>query len=104
MRSARLLCLSLALLGAASVSEARDPPPAKTTAVVQQSDRPAVATTDFYQLGAAHHVGRFSTSIDGFWIDRSHEQVYIPDDGTFEFKAPSRAYGTVNASTIASPL
>ena len=38
MRSARLLCLSLALLCAASLSEARDPPPAKTTAVVQQSD------------------------------------------------------------------
>ncbi|MCU1233990.1 MAG: TonB-dependent receptor [Candidatus Solibacter sp.] len=61
--------------------------------VVQHREQPAVATTDFYQLGAAHHSGRFSTSIDGFWIDRSHEQVYIPDDGTFEFKSPSRAYG-----------
>ena len=26
-------------------------------------------------------------------IDRSNEQVYIPDDGTYEFKGPSRAYG-----------
>ncbi|MBI2680337.1 MAG: TonB-dependent receptor, partial [Candidatus Solibacter usitatus] len=26
-------------------------------------------------------------------IDHSNEQVYIPDDGTFEFKGPSRAYG-----------
>jgi len=26
-------------------------------------------------------------------IDRSNEQVYIPDDGSFEFKGPSRAYG-----------
>ena len=32
-------------------------------------------------------------SADIFWIDRSHEQVYIPDDGSFEFKGPSRAYG-----------
>ncbi|HEY8460701.1 MAG TPA: TonB-dependent receptor, partial [Blastocatellia bacterium] len=28
-----------------------------------------------------------------FLIDRSNEQVYIPDDGSFEFKGPSRAYG-----------
>ena len=26
-------------------------------------------------------------------IDRSNEMVYIPDDGSFEFKGPSRAYG-----------
>ena len=26
-------------------------------------------------------------------IDHSNEQVYIPDDGSFEFKGPSRAYG-----------
>ena len=30
---------------------------------------------------------------DLFLIDRSHEQVYVPDDGSFEFKGPSRAYG-----------
>ena len=28
-----------------------------------------------------------------FLIDHSNEQVYIPDDGSFEFKGPSRAYG-----------
>jgi outer membrane receptor protein involved in Fe transport len=28
-----------------------------------------------------------------FLIDRSNEQVYIPDDGSFEFRGPSRAYG-----------
>jgi len=28
-----------------------------------------------------------------FFIDRSNEQVYIPDDGSFEFKGPSRSYG-----------
>jgi outer membrane receptor protein involved in Fe transport len=61
--------------------------------VVQQPGQPAASTTDFYQVGSSQHYGRVSTSVDGFWIDRSHEQVYIPDDGTFEFKGPSRAYG-----------
>ena len=66
---------------------------ADARAVVQYPDNPRIATTDFYQLGATHHAGRFSTSADLFWIDRSHEQVYVPDDGTLEFKGPSRAYG-----------
>ena len=30
---------------------------------------------------------------DGFLIDRSHEQVYVPDDGSTELTGPSRAYG-----------
>jgi outer membrane receptor for monomeric catechols len=30
---------------------------------------------------------------DLFLIDRSNEQVYIPDDGSFEFLGPSRGYG-----------
>ncbi len=62
-------------------------------AVVQRPEQPRVATTDFYQAGVAHHLGRFSWSTDLFWIDRSNEMVYIPDDGSFEFKGPSRAYG-----------
>jgi outer membrane receptor protein involved in Fe transport len=61
--------------------------------VVQHPEQPAVSTTDFYQAGSAQHFGRISTSVDAFWIDRSNEQVYIPDDGSFEFKGPSRAYG-----------
>jgi outer membrane receptor protein involved in Fe transport len=61
--------------------------------VVQMPEAPKVATTDFYQLGAAYHLRRISVSTDTFLIDRSNEQVYIPDDGTFEFKGPSRAYG-----------
>lgn len=61
--------------------------------VVQRPDAPKVATTDFYQVGAAYHLRRLSISTDTFLIDRSNEQVYIPDDGTFEFKGPSRAYG-----------
>jgi outer membrane receptor protein involved in Fe transport len=31
--------------------------------------------------------------MDVFLINRSNEQVYIPDDGSFEFKGPSRSYG-----------
>jgi outer membrane receptor protein involved in Fe transport len=58
-----------------------------------QPDAPAVATTDFYQVGAAYHLRRFSLSTDMFLINRSNEQVYIPDDGSFEFKGPSRSYG-----------
>ncbi len=61
--------------------------------VVQRPDAPKVSTTDFYQVGTAHNLRRFSLSMDGFLINRSNEQVYIPDDGTFEFKGPSRAYG-----------
>jgi outer membrane receptor protein involved in Fe transport len=61
--------------------------------VVQRPGSPKVSTTGFYQLGASHHLHRFSLSTDVFLIDRSNEQVYIPDDGSFEFKGPSRSYG-----------
>lgn len=61
--------------------------------VVQQPDSPTVATTDFYQASVAYNKRRFSASADYFLIDHSNEQVYIPDDGTFEFKGPSRVTG-----------
>jgi len=61
--------------------------------VVQRPDAPKVSTTDFYQIGTSHNVRRISLSTDLFLIDRSNEQVYIPDDGTFEFKGPSRSFG-----------
>jgi outer membrane receptor protein involved in Fe transport len=61
--------------------------------VVQRPGLPRIATTDFYQAGSSQRMGRVSTSVDAFWIDRSHEQVYIADDGSFEFQGPSRAYG-----------
>jgi outer membrane receptor protein involved in Fe transport len=61
--------------------------------IVQQPSGPKVSTTDFYQLGAAYNSRRFSLSTDLFLIDHSNEQVYIPDDGSFEFRGPSRAYG-----------
>lgn len=61
--------------------------------VVQQPEGPKISTTDFYQLGLAYNTRRFSVSSDVFLIDRSNEQVYIPDDGSIEFQGPSRAYG-----------
>jgi outer membrane receptor protein involved in Fe transport len=61
--------------------------------VVQQPDKPKISTTDFYQVGVSQNFNRLSMSADLFLIDRSNEQVYIPDDGSFEFKGPSRAYG-----------
>ena len=62
-------------------------------AVVQMPNEPRVATTDFFQLGTSSNFGRVSLVTDVFLIDHSNEQVYIPDDGSFEFKGPSRAYG-----------
>jgi hypothetical protein len=61
--------------------------------VVQRPDSPRVATTDFFQLGESSNFGRFAFSGDAFLIDHSNELVYIPDDGSFEFKAPTRSYG-----------
>ncbi len=61
--------------------------------VVEKPESPRIATTDFYQAGASSNLGRFAFSADAFLIDHSNEQVYIPDDGSFEFKGPSRAYG-----------
>jgi len=61
--------------------------------VVQRPDAPRLATTDFYQTGVSTRWNRFSWSSDAFLIDHSNEQVYVPDDGSFELKGPSRAYG-----------
>ena len=61
--------------------------------VVQRPMSPRTSTTDFYQIGISHHLRRVSVSTDFFLIDRSHEQVYVPDDGSIELKGPGRAYG-----------
>jgi outer membrane receptor protein involved in Fe transport len=61
--------------------------------VVQNPSGPKVSTTDFYQAGTSYNVKKFSASGAFFFIDRSDEQVYIPDDGSFEFKGPTRSYG-----------
>ena len=61
--------------------------------VVRDATGPAIATTDFYQVGTSHSFKRISLSTDLFLIDHSNEQVYIPDDGSIEFAGPSRNYG-----------
>jgi outer membrane receptor protein involved in Fe transport len=61
--------------------------------IVEMPNSPRIAATNFYQLGAAYNSRRFSVSTDTFLIDRSNEQVYIPDHGTCEFKGASRSYG-----------
>src|SRR5436190_15248390 len=68
--------------------------------VVQRPDSPRIAVTDFYQVGAAWAAGRLSLSSDMFLINRSNEQVYIPDDGTFELKGPSRSYGYEGKASV----
>jgi outer membrane receptor protein involved in Fe transport len=68
--------------------------------VVQHPESTRLATTDFYQLGAAFHLNRLSFASDLFLIDRSNEQVYIPDDGTFELKGPSRSYGYEGKTSV----
>ena len=61
--------------------------------IVQRPDSQRIATTDFYQFGTSHRISRVSATTTVFVIDRSSEQVYLADDGTFEFAGPSRAYG-----------
>jgi len=68
--------------------------------IVERPGSPRIATTDFYQTGAAYNFGKFSFSVDTFLIDRSNEQVYIPDDGSFEFKGPSRSYGYEGKTSV----
>ncbi len=61
--------------------------------IVRNPSETKVSTTDFYQAGLSYNRKRVSIRSDLFLIDRSNEQVYIPDDGSIELKGPSRAYG-----------
>ncbi|MGC2234678.1 MAG: TonB-dependent receptor [Pyrinomonadaceae bacterium] len=61
--------------------------------IIRNGDAPKISTTDFYQLGAAYNSNRFSAVASSFLIDRSNEQIYIPDDGSIEFAGRSRSYG-----------
>ena len=61
--------------------------------VIRNPDSPKVSTTDFYQAGTAYNGKRLAATFSAFWIDRSNEQVYIPDDGSIEFAGRSRSYG-----------
>lgn len=61
--------------------------------VIRNPDSPKVSTTDFYQTGAVYNGRHFSVAPNFFFIDRSNEQVYIPDDGSIAFAGRSRSYG-----------
>jgi len=61
--------------------------------VVRSPSGPKLSTTDFYQVGLSSSGRRVSAAAALFLIDRSHEQVYIPDDGSIEFAGPSRSSG-----------
>jgi hypothetical protein len=54
---------------------------------------PKAATTNFYMIGTSHEIKRLSASTDMFLIDRQHEDVYDPDNGTVQYQGPSRSYG-----------
>lgn len=60
---------------------------------VQRPEGTRLATTDFHQASVAWVSRRLSVSADYFLIDNSNAQVYIPDDGSFEFLGASRANG-----------
>ncbi len=61
--------------------------------VIRSPNAPKISTTDFYQVGTSFNDRRFSLVFSAFLIDRSNEQVYIPDDGSIEFAGRSRSYG-----------
>ena len=61
--------------------------------VVQNPSSPRIATTDFYQAAVSWNANPVSVVVSAFRIDRSNEQVYIPDDGSFELSDPGRSYG-----------
>lgn len=68
--------------------------------VVRNPDAPKISTTDFYQLGTSYNSRRVSVVFSSFLIDRSNEQVYIPDDGSIEFAGRSRSYGVEIRNSI----
>ncbi|MBK8148765.1 MAG: TonB-dependent receptor [Acidobacteria bacterium] len=61
--------------------------------VARNPNGPKISTTDFYQTGTSINTRRLSAVFSAFLIDRSNEQVYIPDDGSIEFAGRSRSYG-----------
>lgn len=56
-------------------------------------EAPRIAGTNFYMLGTSHQLKRFSANTDVFLINRQHENVYSPDNGTMQYQGPSRSYG-----------
>ncbi len=59
-----------------------------------------LATTDFSEVGLSTRWSRFAIAMDGFFIDRSNELVYIADDGSLEFFGPSRTYGWEGKTSV----
>ena len=68
--------------------------------VVRNPDAPKISTTDFYQTGVSLNSRKVSIVGSFFFIDRSNEQVYIPDDGTIEFAGRSRSYGFETKTSV----
>ncbi len=68
--------------------------------VARNPDSPKLSTTDFYQAGTSYNGGRISAVFTSFLIDRSNEQVYIPDDGSVELAGPSRSYGIETRTSV----
>jgi len=68
--------------------------------VIRSPDAPKISTTDFYQFGTSFNERRFSLVFSTFLIDRSNEQVYIPDDGSIEFGGRTRSYGVEIRNSI----
>ncbi len=68
--------------------------------VVRKPDGRKLSTTDFQQAGFSVNARRFSLVGAAFFIDRSNELVYIPDDGSQELFGPSRAYGFEGRTSI----
>jgi len=68
--------------------------------VIRNPDAPKISTTDFYQAGTSYNGNRVSLVFSSFLIDRSNEQVYIPDDGSIEFAGRSRSYGVEIRNSI----
>lgn len=68
--------------------------------IARQPDGPKLAVTDFYQAGGSFDLRRASMVLSSFFIDRSNEQVYIPDDGTVELAGRSRSYGIETRATV----
>ncbi len=68
--------------------------------IARDPDSPKLATTDFYQVGASFNARRVSATLSSFFIDRSNEQVYIPDDGSIELAGRSRSYGVEARTSV----
>lgn len=68
--------------------------------IIREPDSPKISLTDFYQSGASYNGSRVSAVFSGFLIDRSNEQVYIPDDGSIELAGPTRSYGFEGRTSV----